>query len=150
MPLAHTRAIREGLYSPGMDAPGGTLAGARATSPVGLRVEETVRQTVSLRCLLRLLPPGFFKGWILIPTFRTLFCVLENILLKTPIMDDLPAKDGYRSHRILHFARTGRSQGTGIIHRFGPPCRRSTSQRARPDRQDTTLKVQKRVASSYK
>src|SRR5215208_6541313 len=99
MPLAHTRAIREGLYSPGMDAPGGTLAGARATSPVGLRVEETVRQTVSLRCLLRLLPPDFFKGWIHIRTFRTLFCVLENILLKTSTMDDLPAKDGCHQPR---------------------------------------------------
>src|SRR5215213_9928236 len=78
------------------------------------------------------------------------FCVLENFLLKTPTMDDLPAKESYRSHRILDFARMGRSQGTGIIHRYGPPCRRSTSQRACPDRQDTTLKVQKRVASSYK
>jgi hypothetical protein len=43
-------------------------------------------------------------------------------------MDDLPAKEGYRSHRMLDFARMGRSQGTGIIHRYGPPCRWSTSQ----------------------
>ena len=53
------------------------------------------------------------RGYVLIillpPTFRTLLCGLENIL-KTPIMDDLPAKDGYRSHRILDFARMGRSQ----------------------------------------
>ena len=39
------------------------------------------------------------------PTFRTPFCILENFLLMIPSMDDLPAKEGYRSHRILDFAR---------------------------------------------
>ena len=43
------------------------------------------------------------------PTFRTLFCVLENFLLETHTIDNLPAKEGYRSHRILDFARMGRS-----------------------------------------
>ncbi len=62
------------------------------------------------------------------PTFRTPFCVLENFLLQTHTMDNLPAKQGYRSYRILDFARMGSSQETGIIHRYGPPCRRSTSQ----------------------
>ena len=83
-----------------------------------------------------------------LPTFRTHFCVFENFLLETHTMDNLPANEGYRSHRMLDFARMGSSQETAIIHRYGPPCRRSTSQRARPDRPDITLKVQKRLQAA--
>jgi hypothetical protein len=43
----------------------------------------------------------------LAPTFRTPFCVVENFLLETHTMDNLPANEGYRSHRILDFARMG-------------------------------------------
>jgi hypothetical protein len=35
------------------------------------------------------------------------FCVVENYLLETHTMDNLPANEGYRSHQILDFARMG-------------------------------------------
>ena len=41
------------------------------------------------------------------PTFRTPLCVLENFLLQTHTIDNLPAKQGHRSHQILDFARIG-------------------------------------------
>src|SRR5215204_2529882 len=44
---------------------------------------------------------------LLEPTFRTPLCVLENFLLQTHTIDNLPAKQGHRSHQILDFARIG-------------------------------------------
>ena len=55
---------------------------------------------------------------ILKPTFRTLFCVVEYFLLETHTLNNLPAKEGIRSSRMLGFARMGTSQTNAVIRRY--------------------------------
>jgi hypothetical protein len=52
------------------------------------------------------------------PAFRTLFCVVEYFLLETHTMNNLPAKEGIRSSRILGFARMGHQQTNAVIRRY--------------------------------
>ena len=54
----------------------------------------------------------------MIPTFRTLFCVVEYFLLETHTLNNLPAKEGIRSSRMLGFARMGTSQTNAVIRRY--------------------------------
>ena len=52
------------------------------------------------------------------PTFRTLFCVVEYFLLETHTLNNLPAKEGIRSSRMLGFAPMGTSQTNAVIRRY--------------------------------
>jgi hypothetical protein len=90
------------------------------------RLNATFR--ARLAPLARRTRAGAYKQCTLEPTFRTPFYVFESFLLDTHMMDNLPAKQGYRSHQIRDFARMGSSKGTGIIHQYGAPFRRSASQ----------------------
>jgi hypothetical protein len=65
-------------------------------------------------------------------------------------MGDLPAKQGYRSHQILDFARMGEQQGNQNHPSIGRSFDQGVLPEALPDRQDMTLKLQKQLASSYK
>jgi hypothetical protein len=105
----------------------------------GLRVSDTLHKKP------RRIGPGMWA-----PHSAPPFCVVENFLLETHTMANLPAKQGYRSHRILDFARMGgvaREPQSSIDMAL---LVEGALLKARPDRQDVTLKVQERVASSYK
>jgi hypothetical protein len=65
---------------------------------------------------------------VVLPTFRTPFHILENFLLDTHIIDDLPAKQGCRSHRILDLTRMGEQPQNRNHPSMQRSYRRSVSQ----------------------
>jgi hypothetical protein len=75
------------------------------------------------------------------------FCVVEYFLLETHTMDNLPANEVIDHIECSISLGWGSSQETAIIHRYGHPVE-GAPLKARPDRPDITLKVQKRLQAA--